>query len=482
MVVRPEGNNGWIESENEELLYPGFIVDGEAWSEFDLNEALSNRSAQGQNSGGRGQALAPVDPIPDSAGFEPNLRVEDDPERQRFKYVQQCLQNARAFQVERNYQSALVELEAALFIDPNNTAVESLRDVIQDVSISTQSIRLHRRLDLKRANQQLINDDAIIPYDELLTYPGSWPELTQIRLAGLDDANLRTPTEVRIYDINAVLNQTAGQDREEQVAQIIEMIKDNVDVYGRWVDQEYTIRESNGSLIVKATGEAHQELLGLIEQFGFEAGAPAQAEHPAVPPVNPWVLTEHDAQSTFALDTDTASYELARRTIWEQAQLPPVAAVRMEEFVNRFDYQYPSGREAYDTFTVHAEAGPAPFAEDGVVLLKVGVRGRVVARDQMKPAHYVFVIDASGSMAREDRLPLVQQSLAMLLGQLGERDTVSLVSYETRPYLLLEHASASAPQAILDAAATIQTGGSTNLTEGLKLGYQVAAGTSPPGV
>lgn len=347
---------------------------------------------------------------------ETERNIASETERRKAEEIQGYLRKARALQLEKKYAESVAELDAALFLDPGNAVIKGLRDMVQDTEMAVESFELRRSRDLETGNLSLLNLEATTPYNDILTYPGDWPELTAARLR--EDGR----------------NPAAEADKPA------------------------------------ITPEPEPEPEPAPE-------AEDARRTPVAPPVNPWVLTEQDAQSTFALDTDTASYELARRTIREQAQLPPIASVRMEEFVNRFDYQYPAGRDAHDTFTVHTDAGPAPFAGSNggeAVLMKVGVRGRVVARDQMKPAHYVFVIDASGSMAREDRLPLVQQSLAMLLGQLGEQDTVSLVSYETRPYLLLEHASASDPKAIMQAAATIQTGGSTNLTEGLKLGYQVA--------
>ena len=120
-------------------------------------------------------------------------------------------------------------------------------------------------------------------------------------------------------------------------------------------------------------------------------------------PVNPFVLTENDKFSTFAIDVDTASYALSSRYI-KGGYLLPRGAVRMEEFVNAFDYNYP--RQPQNVFNVYTEAMPSPFGE-GLVLLKVGIMGKVVGREARKPANIVFVIDASGSMDRPDRLPLV---------------------------------------------------------------------------
>ena len=519
------------------------------------------------------------------AGLELSLSERQSVEHARHRRtqeVQERLRNARTLQLDRDYDAALDELDAALFIDPHNPAVQSLRYLLQDVIVATEAVQIGGQLDLMRSNQSLIDDEATIPYDELLTYPGEWPELTQMRLAGLDDnaavteanrttqlamrrlvtlnaenatlasiidylrdttganiamnwpsldgvgierampisialerapadqllklvleqagaANvsddkpgyaiiegivqistlddLRPANQVKLYDIRALLVGLDEQERNTAVADLIGFIQENIGDANDWADMSCSIRELNGNLIVSVSPDSQRDLAALLQRVLPDIEEP-ETQQGDIPPVNPWVLTQHDTLSTFALDTDTASYELARRTILEQAHLPAIASVRMEEFVNRFDYHYPCGRDVHDTFTVHAQAGDAPFANsggDGVVLLKVGVRGRVVARDQMKPAHYVFVIDASGSMARADRLPLVQQSLAMLLNQLGEHDTVSLVSYDTSPFLLLEHAAASDPQTILEAVATIQTGGSTNLTDGLALGYEIAA-------
>jgi Ca-activated chloride channel family protein len=199
---------------------------------------------------------------------------------------------------------------------------------------------------------------------------------------------------------------------------------------------------------------------------------PQTARKPRLMPVNPWVMTADDQLSTFALDVDTAAYDIARRYIHD-GFLPPRHTVRMEEFVNSFDYNYPNGQGDSEAFTIHTEAGEDPFGE-GTVLLKVGVRGKVVGRDQAKPAHLVFVVDTSGSMDRDDRLPLVRQSLAMVLDQLAPQDHVTVVGYGTEARLLIESAPAEDKQRILDALESLQTGGSTNLLSGIALGYEVA--------
>lgn len=194
-------------------------------------------------------------------------------------------------------------------------------------------------------------------------------------------------------------------------------------------------------------------------------------------PVNPFVLTAKDPLSTFALESEAASYVITRRHL-QSGYRPPPGIVRMEEFINAFDYNYPSTGER--TFTVHAEAAPSPFGKD-LALVKIGVRGKVIGRDGRKPAHLVFVVDASGSMARDDRLPLVRQALALLLSQLGPADRLSLVSYDTRAHLLLDNVAAGQAAHILETFDHIVCSASTNVLDGLMLGYTLAERGFRPG-
>ncbi|MHC4252716.1 MAG: YfbK domain-containing protein, partial [Planctomycetota bacterium] len=189
------------------------------------------------------------------------------------------------------------------------------------------------------------------------------------------------------------------------------------------------------------------------------------------PPVNPFVLTARDRFSTFAMDVDTAAYTIARRHVRAGA-LPPRRTVRMEEFVNAFDYNYPT--QARNVFNIHVDGCPAPFGRR-LHLLKIGVQAKVLGREGRKPAHLVFVVDASGSMDRPDRLPLVKQAIGMLVGALGDRDRVSLVVFGAEERIVLEGLPTTKRAEILRAVDAIQAGGYTNMFEGLARGYEVAA-------
>jgi Ca-activated chloride channel homolog len=293
----------------------------------------------------------------------------------------------------------------------------------------------------------------------------------------LDD--LHSPDSVEFDSVKQALT-SAGQGRTPQVerlegvaaspvgvdqlAQHLEVDSEDLDAVALGVVAEAADKKER---------EADEEAPVLVGNFVIPAPEELKpARKPRLMPVNPWVMTGEDRLSTFALDVDTASYGIARRYI-RDGFLPPRHTVRMEEFVNNFDYNYPTGQGGSEVFTVHAEAGASPF-NAGTVLLKVGVRGKVVGRDQAKPAHLVFVIDTSGSMDRDDRLPLVRQSVAMVLDQLSDNDRVTVVGYGTEARLLVESAPGGEKMRILDAVEALQIGGSTNLLGGVALGYEVA--------
>lgn len=193
--------------------------------------------------------------------------------------------------------------------------------------------------------------------------------------------------------------------------------------------------------------------------------------------VNPFVLTDRDPLATFALDVDNASYTIAREYL-ERGVLPPAGAVRVEEFVNYFDQGYPEVRD--DDFLIHVDGAPSPFGR-GYHLLRVGVRARDVREGPRRPANLVFVIDVSGSMAREGRLETVKQALRLLLGELGPRDTVGIVAFSTDARVVLEPAGAARRRDIEAAIAELEPEQSTNVDAGLELGYRMARAHFRPG-
>ncbi len=190
------------------------------------------------------------------------------------------------------------------------------------------------------------------------------------------------------------------------------------------------------------------------------------------PGVNPFVPTDRDRQSTFALDVDTAAYAIAQRYV-EDGNLPDPASVRVEEFVNAFDQGYAPPEDG--TFAIWSDGAPSPFLDDGELLLRIGVQAREVADRQRPDAALTFVIDSSGSMAREDRLGLVKRALTLLVDRLGPRDTVAIIAYGSDAQVLAEPTRVRDAYRILAAIDSLRPDGSTNAEAGLALGYRMAA-------
>jgi Ca-activated chloride channel family protein len=186
--------------------------------------------------------------------------------------------------------------------------------------------------------------------------------------------------------------------------------------------------------------------------------------------VNPFVDTEDDNLSTFAIDVDDASFIMTRSYLDRNA-LVPSDAVRSEEFINYFDYGYEAPHN--EPFKVFLEGAPSRFGKNSR-LLKIGIKGMEVNPEDRKDANLVFVIDISGSMGREDRLGLVKKSLLMLVEQLNRKDKIGIVVYGSNGYVLLKPTSIKKKKKIIDAISSLSPGGSTNAEEGIRLGYKMA--------
>jgi Ca-activated chloride channel family protein len=187
--------------------------------------------------------------------------------------------------------------------------------------------------------------------------------------------------------------------------------------------------------------------------------------------VNGFEMVHEDPLSTFSLDVDTASYTLARRLL-RQKQRPPQAAIRVEEFVNYFDYDYPQP-EGPHPLTVVTEAFPDPFRQ-GRHILRVGFQAKTLPPAERPPLHLTFLVDVSGSMESADKLQLAQKALHMLVDVLQEGDTVALATYAGRTTEILQPTDASNKREIHDAIAQLSAGGSTAMSSGIDIAYQLA--------
>ena len=188
--------------------------------------------------------------------------------------------------------------------------------------------------------------------------------------------------------------------------------------------------------------------------------------------VNPFVDADEDHLSTFAVDGDSGSYTLCRSYL-QKKHLPPKDAVRTEEFMNYFDYGYAPPETSAGAFAIHTEAAPSRFGPNKT-LLRIGIKAREVQPGDRKNAVLTFVIDVSGSMAREDRLELVKKSLRLLVDQLNEGDQVGIAVYGSTGRRVLDHHGVEDRHKILDAINRLRPDGSTNAEEGIVIGYKMA--------
>ena len=174
---------------------------------------------------------------------------------------------------------------------------------------------------------------------------------------------------------------------------------------------------------------------------------------------NPFRVVKDHPLSTFSIDVDTASYANVRRFLMQDGQLPPPDAVRIEELINYFDYDYTGPTDGVP-FAAHMAVATCPWNERHR-LVRVALKGRTVESEERPASNLVFLLDVSGSMDSPDKLPLVKEGMKLLAGQLRENDRVAIVVYAGAEGLVLPTTSGSDRQRIIGALESLQAGGST---------------------
>lgn len=244
--------------------------------------------------------------------------------------------------------------------------------------------------------------------------------------------------------------------------------------------------------LLSVTALVAASLAGCGGRYGgraYKSAPPSMARSPAPPsmippspeampvegyehrPDNPELSVAQAPLSTFSIDVDTASLSNVRRFLHDGA-LPPADAVRIEELVNYYRYAYaePTGDAPV---AVTTEVAPSPF-HAGRLIARIGLKGKDVAAADLPPRNLVFLVDTSGSMTDDNKLPLLRQSLAMLADQLGPRDHVAIVAYAGAAGVMLPPTSGEDRGAIRNALLGLEAGGSTNGAGGIELAYQLA--------
>jgi len=187
---------------------------------------------------------------------------------------------------------------------------------------------------------------------------------------------------------------------------------------------------------------------------------------------NPFLDARSNPLSTFSIDVDTASYSNIRRFI-NEGSLPPKDAVRVEEMIDYFTYDYAQPTDE-KPFAVHVDAASCPW-ENSHRLVRIGLKGREIATDKRGASNLVFLLDVSGSMEPAERLPLVKQAMRLLVEKLTENDRVAIVVYAGASGVALPSTNGAHKEEILSALENLKAGGSTNGAEGIELAYKIAA-------
>ncbi len=482
-------------------------------------------------------------------------------DQRRSEEVQARLRSARELQANRDYAGALAELEAAQFLDPDNAAIESLRELTRDAVAGTESVRLRRELDLMRSNQQLIpNTDGLPEFDryavpsvERLGELSDAPNAASMYYAqglGLNAGDgyylqdglsrydstagdVMLGTSVQHYGVQlgrspqpiaaetgfALANRPAATAAPARGAG---GLRDRSGSAGRGLERGETVLAED---LVRGIapeepdhdgdGELGDKLATLQEQQAQLQQRLFEFQRPGVDPNqltrdtyalvndNPFHTGLNDPLSTFSVDVDTAAYTLVRRQVQQQHSAPVPGAVRIEELINYFDYRYTApvvepemldhgvvtqasiqrlaaDDDTFAPFATHVEVADCPWAE-GHQLVRIGIKGMEVAQEDRPAAHLTFLLDVSGSMSSDNKLPLVKESMRLLLTQLNPEDHVSIVVYAGAAGLVLENASAGDPAAIEDALNKLSAGGSTAGGAGIELAYKVAQDHYVPG-
>jgi Ca-activated chloride channel family protein len=183
--------------------------------------------------------------------------------------------------------------------------------------------------------------------------------------------------------------------------------------------------------------------------------------------------------STFSIDVDTASYSKLRQYVLENKVVPPPATIRIEEWLNYFDYGYP-GPAGDEPFAAHLRMGDCPWNSKHK-LVRVAIQAKKVANEERPHSNLVFLIDVSGSMADANKLPLVKKTLGLLLAQLRPQDRVAIVVYAGAAGCVLPSTGGDRKDQILASIDELQSGGSTNGGQGIELAYRIAKENFIPG-
>jgi Ca-activated chloride channel homolog len=315
------------------------------------------------------------------------------------------------------------------------------------VTLARDAVEVQRRI-----------TDATGAFEFVNVAPGSYTVTAELR-------GFRTATLTTLVD--------TGATRQLAVTLAVGELEETITVTG--AAPVVDAQEVQGGRAESRTGTTRDQIVRRSDRFAselFNTEAYDKIDD------NQWTSPAHKPLSTFSIDVDTASYSNVRRFL-QQGQLPPKDAVRIEELINYFSFDYPQPRDG-TPFSVTTAVAEAPWNPRHRLAL-VGLQGKRIDPGKTPPRNLVFLVDVSGSMQPPNKLPLVKSSLAMLARNLTARDRIALVVYAGASGLVLPPTRGDDTGTILEALGRLQAGGSTNGAQGLRLAYQTARDAFIPG-
>lgn len=234
---------------------------------------------------------------------------------------------------------------------------------------------------------------------------------------------------------------------------------------GPWANGAYYPGVADGAPVASPSSQSAMAFIEVSPANEFNTEAYAALRE------NEFVTAKDNPLSTFSIDVDTASYSNVRRFLDDEMR-PPAGAIRTEELINYFRYNYPQPT-GDDPFSVNLEVSRAPWNPERE-LVRIGLKGRELPAEERAPANLVFLIDVSGSMDEPNKLPLLQRGLSALVENLSNEDRVAIVTYAGSSGLVLAPTEGVKKREILEAINNLRAGGSTHGSEGIRLAYETA--------
>ncbi|NQY05437.1 MAG: von Willebrand factor type A domain-containing protein [Flavobacteriaceae bacterium] len=282
--------------------------------------------------------------------------------------------------------------------------------------------------------------------------------------------------ENKISKKNDIQNQINFRDGDMQGTRNFENFGDDESVFGQYmydnyyslVDDEYNdFNYYRGNVYIKSIDKNGKVILKSSsgKRYTFTNEEYREFEE------NDYKYVVLNPLSTFSIDVDKASYSNVRRMI-NNGQEVPKDAVKLEEFINYFDYDY-DDPITNDPFAIHTEVGIAPWNKNSKVV-RIGIQGRHTRQEDFPASNLVFLLDVSGSMSDYNKLPLVKKSLKLLVSQLRKKDKVAIVVYAGAAGVVLPSTSGEEKETIIKAINNLEAGGSTAGGEGINLAYKIA--------